>query len=145
MGSGPVRLVAGYGRLVKRAALALPFATELLVIAPSAVSSMMFGSGQALLPRGSVLAAQRRVYGALTRGRYRQPADAMAVLDLPWRFDPDAYAVIARWRVLLGAVADGYVDTEDLAEALARPRAGGPCAAAMAALRILQLQSVRTT
>ena len=137
---GPVRpcdrLAAGYGRLVKCAALSLPFATKLLVIATSAVSSMMFGSGQALLPRTSVLAARRRVYGALTRGRYRQSADAMAVLlDLPWRFDPGAYAVVAPWRFLLGAVADGYVTAEDLAEALAHPRVGGPCAAAMAALR----------
>ena len=84
----------------------LPFAVKLLIVAASAVSAMMFGAGQALVPAADLATARRRVYHVLNKGRFGASADALAVLlDLPWRVDPEAYAVLAlgsflwgRWR-----------------------------------------------
>ena len=137
---GPVtpadRMVAAYGRLDRCAKLLLPFAVKLLIVAASAVSAMMFGAGQALVPAVDIASARRKVYAVLNKGRYGASADALSVLlNLPWRVDPEAYSVVAPWNFLLGAVADGHVSVSELRDVLRRPRAGGPAAAAAAGLR----------
>ena len=133
---GPgIRMAAAYGRLTRIARLLVPYAVRLLLVAASAVSSMMYGAGQAFVPLADLRPARRRVYEVLTRKRFRASGDALAVLyGVPWRVDPLAYAVVAPWRFLLGAIADGHASREAVEAAVAAPRAGGPCAAAAAGL-----------
>ena len=87
---GPVRpgdrLCAAYGRLDRIARLWVPYAVRLLLVASSAVAAMMFGAGPAFLALADLAQARRRVYGVLTKRRYRAADDAIAVLyDVPWR------------------------------------------------------------